>query len=67
MERQLAQLRQDRTHVTVTIARREIRKWLRKSKEGKAVEKAVGELLAKKVDAHSSLKVATYANHAKQG
>ena len=65
--RQLAQLRQDRGDVTVTIARRELRKWLRESTEGKAMEEAVGELLAKKVDAHSSLKVATYANHAKQG
>ena len=46
----LAQLRQDRGEVTVTIARREIRKWLRESKEGKAVEEAVGELLAKKGD-----------------
>ena len=43
----LAQLRQERTDVTVTIARREIRKWLRESKEGKAVEEAVEELLAK--------------------
>ena len=65
--KQLARLRQDRGEVTVTIARRELRKWLRESTEGKAVEEAVGELLAKKVDAHSSLKVATYANHAKQG
>ena len=46
--KQLGQLRQGRGEVTVTIARREIRKWLRESKEGKAVEKAVGELLAKK-------------------
>ena len=45
---QLAQLNQERERVTVTIARREIRKWLRESKEGKAVEKAVGELLVKK-------------------
>ncbi len=44
----LAQLRQDRGEVTVAVARREIRKWLRESKEGKAVEKAVGKLLAKK-------------------
>ncbi len=65
--KRLAQLRQDRGEVTVTIARRELRKWLRESTEGKAVEEAVGELLAKKVDAHSSLKVATHANHAKQG
>ena len=48
--KRLAKLRQDRGEVTVTIARREIRKWLRKSKEGEAVEKAVGELLAKKED-----------------
>ena len=65
--KQLAQMRQGWGEVTVTIARRELRKWLRESTEGKAVEEAVGELLAKKVDAHSSLKVATYANHAKQG
>ena len=49
--KQLRQLRQDRGRVTVTIARREIRKWLRESKEGTAVEKVVGELLAKKGDA----------------
>ena len=41
----LARLRQDRGKVTVTIARREIRKWLRESMEGKAVEKAVEKLL----------------------
>ena len=45
---QLARLRQDRGKVTVTIARREIRKWLRESEEGKAVEEAVANLLAKK-------------------
>ena len=45
---QLAQLRQNRGEVTVIIARQEIRKWLRESTEGKAVEEAVGELLAKK-------------------
>ena len=43
----LARLRQDRGEVTVTIARREIRKWLRESTDGKAVEEAVEELLAK--------------------
>ena len=48
--KQLTQLRQDRGQLTVTIARREIRKWLRESKEGKAVEQAVGELLAGKGD-----------------
>ena len=47
---QLAQLRQRRGRVTVTIARREIRKWLRESDEGKAVEEAVGNLLANKGD-----------------
>ena len=41
----LARLRQDRGEVTVTIARREIRKWLRESTEGKAVEEAVEKLL----------------------
>ena len=44
----LASLRRTRDRITVTIARREIRKWLRESQEGKAVEKAVGELLAGK-------------------
>ena len=43
--KQLTQLHQDRGQLTVTIARREIRKWLRESAEGKAVEKAVQELL----------------------
>ena len=37
--------------LTVTIARRELRKWLRMSPRGRAVEKAVGELLAKSGDA----------------
>ena len=41
----LAQLRQERDRVTVTIARRELRQWLRQSAEGKAVEDAVGRLL----------------------
>ena len=43
--KQLAQLRQDRGEVTVTIARRELRKWLRESTEGKAAEEAVEKLL----------------------
>ena len=43
----LAQLRQHRDRVTVTIARRELRKWLRESPEGKAVEDKVGKLLRK--------------------
>ena len=48
--KQLTRLRQDRGEVTVTIARREIRKWLRESEEGRTVEEGVGELLAKKGD-----------------
>ena len=43
--KQMAQLRQDRGEVTVTIARRELRKWLRESAEGKAAEEAVEKLL----------------------
>ena len=43
--KQLEQLRQDHPKLTVTIARRELRKWLRASAEGKAVEERVGELL----------------------
>ena len=35
----------ERDRVTVTIARRELRKWLRESVEGKAVEAAVSGLL----------------------
>ena len=43
---QLERLRADRGHnVSVTIARRELRKWLRASAEGKAVEDAVARLL----------------------
>ena len=43
---ELAKLREERgDKLTVTIARREIRKWLRESGEGKAVERLVGELL----------------------
>ena len=42
---QLDKLRQERDRVTVTIARRELRKWLRESVEGKAVEAAVSGLL----------------------
>ena len=43
--RQLARLREKRDRVTVTIARRELRKWLRTSPEGHAVENAVKKLL----------------------
>ncbi len=44
--RQLAQLRADRGYgVSVTIARRELRKWLRASPEGAAVEANVKKLL----------------------
>ena len=41
--KQLERLRQDRPKLTVTIARRELRKWLRASTEGKAVEERRGE------------------------
>ena len=41
----LEQLREERDRVTVTIARREIRKWLASSEEGREVEEAVSELL----------------------
>ena len=43
---QLAALRGERDRVTVKIARRELRAWLRASPEGAAVEDAVGRLLA---------------------
>ena len=46
--KQLKRLRQERYRVTVTIARRELRKWLRESNEGQAVEDAVGRLLEAK-------------------
>ena len=42
---QLPRLREDRDRVTVTVARRELRKWLRQSPEGQAVEAAVRDLL----------------------
>ena len=41
--RRLQERQEDK--LTVTIARRELRKWLRTSVEGKAVETAVGKLL----------------------
>ena len=44
--RELAALRQSRSKVTVTIARRELRNWLRESEEGKAVEGVVTEFLS---------------------
>ena len=45
VERELGNLRQRFPRLTVTIARREIRKWLRESVEGKRVEEVVGVLL----------------------
>ena len=46
-EKKLDELRDQRgDKLTVTIARRELRTWLRTSQEGKAVESAVGQLLA---------------------
>ena len=45
--KKLAELRQERgDRLTVTIARRELRKWLRTSTEGRNVETAVARLLA---------------------
>ena len=44
--KQLSQLRRERDRLTVTVARREIRKWLAGSEEGRAVETLVGELLS---------------------
>ena len=43
---QLVRLREECERVTVTIARRELREWLRASTEGRVVEDAVGKLLA---------------------
>ena len=47
MAERLAELRDERRDkLTVTIARRELRKWLSNSPEGAAVEEAVKDLLA---------------------
>ena len=43
--RQLASLHEERDKVTVRVARRELRQWLRESREGRAVEDKVGRLL----------------------
>ena len=43
---QLERLHYERGRVTVTVARREIRKWVRESDEGKAVEDASMKLLS---------------------
>ena len=43
--KELASLRSARGDVSVGIARRELRNWLRSSPEGAAVEAAVGKLL----------------------
>ena len=45
--RQLAKLRLEREDLTVTIARRELRKWLRGSRQGKTVEANVKKLLGR--------------------
>ena len=42
---QLATLQAQRSRVTVTIARRELRKWLRNSPEGRSVEQIATRLL----------------------
>ena len=45
--KKLAELREQRgDKLTVAVVRRELRKWLRASEEGKAVEDSVGKLLA---------------------
>ena len=44
-KRQLAKLRKERPDAGVSIIRRELRAWLRGSKQGKAVERAVERLL----------------------
>ena len=44
--RQMAALRKEHDAVSVALARRELRAWLRSSPEGAAVEDAVGRLLA---------------------
>ena len=43
--KQLTQLHEERDRLTVTIARRELRKWLRNSPEGQTVEDTVKSLL----------------------
>ena len=43
--KELDRLYKNRGHVTIRIARRELRKWLRESPEGAAVEAAVEQLL----------------------
>ena len=45
VERELERLGEERPGFTVTIARREVRKWLRGSAEGQRVEEVVGALL----------------------
>ena len=45
VDKVLENLRGERDKVTVTVARREIRKWLRSSREGREVEGLVGRLL----------------------
>ena len=44
--KQLSQLHQQRNDLTVTVARRELLTWLKDSKQGRAVETLVGELLS---------------------
>ena len=44
-EREIERLRRERDRLTVTVARRELRAWLREGDEGRAVEGAVAEVL----------------------
>ena len=54
----LAQVRQERgSKFTVTIARRELRAWLRSSREGKEVEAAVKALLGQGVDYRGTITI----------
>ena len=54
----LAQVRQERgSRFTVTIARRELRAWLRSSPEGKEVEAAVKALLGQGVDYRGTITI----------
>lgn len=48
----------DRPKLTITIARWELRKWLRVGEDGKAVEEGVGELLGTGVTADPYISVA---------
>ena len=53
--KKLEELRKEKgNNLTVTIARREIRKWLRGSPEGRNVERTVRQLFEREMDDHSN-------------